>query len=260
MHGQFPPAFDRSDIHISGDVTIEDRAAIGPGVVLQATPGSRLIVRAGVCLGAGAVLHAHEGLLEIQADAIVGARSLIVGTGTVGASACLGAESTILSPNIAPQESVANGALVGAPANSTAPAPKAPQTNGVRSNSGDRNNGSAPPAELEDLWGEPEAETETLPRSLDPIGLQAEPSQTASANEQNGSARGVNGQVSNEAKDVPAGPSNNGANNTQIEKPGQPAGKNEALSQPHQTQEVIIGGDYVRQLMVTLFPHKQKKL
>ncbi|MEO0948155.1 MAG: hypothetical protein AAFY11_08425, partial [Cyanobacteria bacterium J06641_5] len=80
MHGPFPPAVNRSDIYISGDVTIEERVIIGPGVVLQATPGSRLIVRARACLGAGAIVHAHQGLLEIQTDAIVGARSLVVGT------------------------------------------------------------------------------------------------------------------------------------------------------------------------------------
>lgn len=253
MHGPFPPAVNRSDIYISGDVTIEERVIIGPGVVLQATPGSRLIVRAGVCLGAGAVLHAHEGLLEIQADAIVGARSLIVGTGTVGASACLGAESTVLSPDIAPQQSIANGALVDAPSK---PAPKAQSSNGVCDNGRGPANGRAPTTELEeDLWGEPEPET--LPRSLDPIGLQAEPTQTASAGEQNGST----GEVASEAKNTTAGHSNNGANHVpQTEEAGQSTGKDEALSPPSQTQEVVIGGDYVRQLMVTLFPHKQQKL
>lgn len=255
MHGQFPPAFDRSDIHISGDVTIEDRAAIGPGVVLQATPGSRLIVRAGVCLGAGAVLHAHQGLLEIQADAIVGARALIVGAGTVGAAACVGAESTTISPNIPPQESVAKGALLGAPIATNPPMPEAsPDRNGL-GNGSNGSNGHHPEPALEDLWREPEKETETLPRSLDPIGLQKEPSAPQKDRKRASKVRStdtmpVGSKASNESSEM----------NSTASKTETGTAESADPSTAKQQKEVIIGGAYVRQLMVTLFPHKNTDL
>ena len=253
MHGPFPPAIGRSDIYISGDVTIEDRATIGPGVVLQATLGSRLIIRAGVCLGAGAVIQAHQGLLEIQADAIVGARALIIGAGTVGAAACLGSESTTISPNIAPEQAVANGALVGAPVVGNSPAPaRSDNSNGSKSS---KNNGSQPELELEDVWGEPEtaATAEPLPRSLDPIGLQAEPKRTAPQGDRNGS----NNRAANSAA-TPSNTTNKDVSPTETS--GQPKTKDNGLSSSGQKEEEIIGRTYVRQLMVTLFPHKKKQL
>ncbi|BAU40692.1 transferase [Leptolyngbya sp. O-77] len=97
----------------NGDVVIEPGAAIAPGVLLQANPGSRITIRAGVSVAAGAILHAHGGPLTIEAGVTIGSRVLIIGAGHIGATACIGAEATILNPAIAPGEIVPPKALLG---------------------------------------------------------------------------------------------------------------------------------------------------
>ncbi|MBE9186002.1 carbon dioxide concentrating mechanism protein, partial [Microcoleus sp. LEGE 07076] len=59
-------------ILMSGDVVVNESAAIAPGVILQADPGSRISIAAGACIGMGAILHAREGDLDIGAGAILG--------------------------------------------------------------------------------------------------------------------------------------------------------------------------------------------
>ena len=61
-----------SQIFLSGDVVVNEGAAIAPGAILQADPGSRLSIAAGACIGMGVILHAREGTLEIAAGAILG--------------------------------------------------------------------------------------------------------------------------------------------------------------------------------------------
>lgn len=97
----------------NGDVVIEPGAAIAPGVLLQADPGSQITIRTGVSVAAGAILHAHGGPLTIEAGATIGSRALIIGAGHIGATACVGAEATILNPAIAPGEMVPPRALLG---------------------------------------------------------------------------------------------------------------------------------------------------
>ncbi|XGV96491.1 MAG: hypothetical protein ACAF41_27635 [Leptolyngbya sp. BL-A-14] len=91
---------------VSGDVTIHPTAVIAAGVLLQADPESRIVIGAGVCLGMGAVLHAHQGTLEVDSEVTIGAGVLIIGEGKIGASACIGAASTIWN------HSVDRGAIV----------------------------------------------------------------------------------------------------------------------------------------------------
>ena len=106
------PAPD-SNSYIQGDVTIEPGAVIAPGVLLQAGPNSRIIVGAGACLGMGVILQAHEGTLEIQAGASLGAGVLVVGSGTIGSNACIGTTSTLLNPSVASSQVIAPGSLLG---------------------------------------------------------------------------------------------------------------------------------------------------
>lgn len=99
--------------YISGEVMIDPSAAIAPGVLLQADPNSQIIIGAGVCIGMGAVLHAHDGILEIQAGANLGAGVLVVGKGKIGSNACIGSATTILNHSIESGQVVASGSLIG---------------------------------------------------------------------------------------------------------------------------------------------------
>lgn len=101
------------DSYISGEVTIEPSAAIAPGVLLQASPNSRIVIRAGVCIGMGSILHAYEGTLEVDAGATLGAGVLVVGKGKIGANACIGSTTTIMNCSIEPRQVVVAGSLIG---------------------------------------------------------------------------------------------------------------------------------------------------
>jgi carbon dioxide concentrating mechanism protein CcmN len=122
-----------SQILMSGDVVVNEGAAIAPGVILQAEPGSRISIAAGACIGLGVILHAREGTLEIGAGVILGAGVLVVGAGTIGTSACIGAGTTLINPCIDQMQIMPAGSLIGdtsrpASAEATAAAPTSPET------------------------------------------------------------------------------------------------------------------------------------
>ncbi len=101
------------DFAVSGDVTLAPSAVIAPGVLLQAEPDSQIVIGAGVCIGIGAILHAHEGLLEIRVGTTIGAGVLIVGAGEIGSNACIGSGSTLINPAIKAEMLIASGSLIG---------------------------------------------------------------------------------------------------------------------------------------------------
>jgi len=107
--------------YISGEVMVDPSAAIAPGVLLQADPNSQIIIGAGVCIGMGAVLHAHDGILEIQAGANLGAGVLVVGKGKIGANACIGSATTILNHSIESGQVVVSGSVIGDSSRSVEP-------------------------------------------------------------------------------------------------------------------------------------------
>ncbi|MBD1814720.1 carbon dioxide concentrating mechanism protein [Microcoleus vaginatus DQ-U2] len=126
-----------SQILMSGDVVVNEGAAIAPGAILQADPGSRISIAAGACIGMGVILHAREGTLEIAAGVILGAGVLVVGAGTIGENACIGAGTTLINPCIDKMQILPAGSLIGdtsrqaaAEATATAPtaAPTSPET------------------------------------------------------------------------------------------------------------------------------------
>lgn len=98
---------------ISGDVVVHLSAVIAPGVLLQADPGCRLIIEAGVCIGQGSILHAHQGTLVVESGAVLGNGVLIVSRGTIGANACIGTQTTILSCSIQPNQIIPPHSLLG---------------------------------------------------------------------------------------------------------------------------------------------------
>ncbi|NJK62588.1 MAG: hypothetical protein HC921_07820 [Synechococcaceae cyanobacterium SM2_3_1] len=89
---------------LSGDVQVDESAGIAAGVLLQADPGSQIRVEAGVCIGMGSILHAHEGTIHVRAGATLGTGVLMVGQLTVGERACIGSFSTLWNTRIADRE------------------------------------------------------------------------------------------------------------------------------------------------------------
>lgn len=110
-----PPLEPISNSHFckSGDVTIAVGAAIAPGAILQADSDSRIIINAGVCIGMGAILHAHQGTLEVETGATLGAGVLVVGKGKIGANACIGSAATIWNSSVDPGQVIPSGSLLG---------------------------------------------------------------------------------------------------------------------------------------------------
>lgn len=98
---------------LSGDVQVDESAGIAAGVLLQADPGSQIRVEAGVCIGMGSILHAHEGTIHVRAGATLGTGVLMVGQLTVGERACIGSFSTLWNTWIGDREIIPPGSLRG---------------------------------------------------------------------------------------------------------------------------------------------------
>ena len=113
MHLPRLPSISNADVYVKGDVSIDQNAAIAPGVILQADPDSQIIIAAGVCIGMGAILHAHKGILEVEAGAILGAGVLVVGVGKIGENACIGATTTIWNSSVESWQVVPPGSVLG---------------------------------------------------------------------------------------------------------------------------------------------------
>lgn len=121
-------------VFVSGDVTIDPSVAIGPGVILQADPDSQIVIASGVCIGMGVILHARHGMLQIESGANLGAGVLVMGSGKIGAEACIGSGTTILfdadalEEAIAPQQVIAAGSVIGDKSRQVTVSPAAEQT------------------------------------------------------------------------------------------------------------------------------------
>jgi len=98
---------------VMGDVTVDASAAIAPGVVLQASPGSRIVIEKGACLAGGVCVQSRAGVLTISAGVTLGANALIVGSGVIGANACVSPGSTLMNPQIEASGLVPPNSLVG---------------------------------------------------------------------------------------------------------------------------------------------------
>ncbi|MBD2232460.1 hypothetical protein [Phormidium tenue] len=101
--------------YIQGDVDLAPGVAIAPGVLLGAAPGCRLVISAGVCLGADVVVQASHGDLVIELGASLGSGVLVVGHGSIGQHTCIGANSTIINPKLGASQAIAPGSLLGDP-------------------------------------------------------------------------------------------------------------------------------------------------
>jgi len=104
---------NHQEMYINGDVQIDPQAILAPGVILQAVPGSRIIIKAGACLGMGTVLNAYQGLIEIGTGVVLGAGVLIMGTCNIGSHSCVGTSSTIINTSIEAKSIIPPGSLIG---------------------------------------------------------------------------------------------------------------------------------------------------
>ncbi|WP_310428330.1 hypothetical protein [Chamaesiphon sp. VAR_48_metabat_135_sub] len=100
-------------VHLDGNVSIDPTAAIAPGVLLQAEENSRITIGAGVCIGAGTIVHASGGNIEIGAGVCIGRAVLIVGSGSIERNVCIGAGSTVINPKIEDGDVVPTHSILG---------------------------------------------------------------------------------------------------------------------------------------------------
>lgn len=108
--------------YIGANVKVSSDAVVARGAVLVAAPNGQLIVESGVCIGAGAIIQAYGGTLILAAGANVGQGVLLLGAGTIGAQACIGAESTLIDPKVEANQVVPSRSLCGDTSRSLNPA------------------------------------------------------------------------------------------------------------------------------------------
>lgn len=217
-----PALMSDAHIYISGNVTIHPSAAIAPSVMLQADPDSQLVVAAGACIGVGCVLHAHQGILEVEAGATLGSGVLIIGQGTIGANACIGAMTTIINSSIPPEEIVPPGSLIG---------DRSRQVVIVEAS-------------------EPYVAPSPAP-SMSPTGPSSSVPEQSAPEQPAPSPPGRNESESQSATDVHA---SRAAEKTEVEAEAeQPS----SSSSPQGTVQVVYGRTYLEQMMIAMFPHRQ---
>jgi len=137
--------------YVSGDVTIDPSAIIGPGVLLAAEPNSRIVIASGVCIGMGTIIHAQQGSLEVETGVVLGAGVLVIGAGKIGANACVGSCTTILYSSIESKQVISPGSLVG-------------DGSRPRQTGGGQTHGSAPTLDVTTTEVTPEVKSDPKPK------------------------------------------------------------------------------------------------
>ncbi|MBE9107964.1 hypothetical protein IQ273_00810 [Nodosilinea sp. LEGE 07298] len=107
--------------HIQGNVDLAPGVSMAPGVLLGASPGCRLVISTGVCLGADVVVQARQGDLVLEPGVSLGSGVLVVGHGSIGQHTCIGSNSTVVNPTLGASQVVAPGSLVGDPSQPVSP-------------------------------------------------------------------------------------------------------------------------------------------
>lgn len=98
---------------IRGEVTIDPSVIVASGVILNATPGNKIIIHAGACLGMGTIITAHGGDVEVQANAILGPGTLILGSCVIGSQASLGTSVTVYHATVEKLAVIPAGSVIG---------------------------------------------------------------------------------------------------------------------------------------------------
>lgn len=221
---------------VVGDVTIDPTAIIAPGVILNATPGCRIVIKSGACLGMGTIITAIGGDVVVESNAILGAGSLIVGACVIGTQASLGALVTIYRADVPANAVISAGTILGdssrKPPCQSPPHPSPPSAAPVQQGDGNEDNQSppTPPSSTttqETKQGVEQENTENAEAKAeeeDPWHQEETPSQTSSAENSN----------------VPPDASHTPQPDTSAKKS-------------------VVGRVYVNKLLFTLFPDRNSK-
>lgn len=236
----------RNDVYISGDVRIDSGAVIAPGVVIQAAPNTYVAIAAGVCLGMGSIIQAHQGNIEIQQGAMIGAGVLIIGKSTIGENACIGYGSTIFRASIQAAIVVAPNSLLGDISRSgrgvvEQQTPKPPHFRA--SNQGQTTPPKSPAVKpTEDPWDAPEFSTPEQKPSEPPSVEDSSPDKT-------------------EAVTPPESPPENPPEKDEKIAPEiiQTSPEIQEETNQRDLKTPVVGQAYINQLLVTLFPHHPPK-
>ena len=94
-------------------MSIDPSAVISAGVILRADPDSKITIAAGVCIGMGAIIHAHKGTVEVESGASLGAGVLVVGKGKIGTNASIGSLTTIWNHSVESLQVVPSASVLG---------------------------------------------------------------------------------------------------------------------------------------------------
>ncbi|NEO05129.1 MAG: transferase [Moorea sp. SIO3I8] len=94
-------------------MSIDPSAVISAGVILRADRDSKITIAAGVCIGMGAIIHAHKGTVEVESGASLGAGVLVVGKGKIGANASIGSLTTIWNHSVESLQVVPSASVLG---------------------------------------------------------------------------------------------------------------------------------------------------
>lgn len=213
-----------SDIRLHGDVEIHPTASIAPGVILQAAPNSRIVIGADVCVGMGTILHAYQGSIEIESGATLGSGVLVLGESKIGSNACVGTATTIFQASVSAMSVVNPGSIIGDVSRQVdLTATQQHETREQKSDRASKKNNSFGAGSPSTNGNQP---SKRQNNSVDKESL---------SNKNTSSSEGQN----------PTGA------DTDIE-------VETVKSNPEKKKDSVVGQVYINQLLVTLFPHKQK--
>ena len=228
---------------------VDASAAIAPGVVLQALPGSRIIIGKGAALAGGVCVQSKSGVLKIASGATLGANVLIVGSGSIGTNACISPGSTLMNPQVGDESLLPPNTLLEGKATSSRSS-RSPSQNDFSQNGSSQNsfnqNGSSQNSFSQNGFSQGSQNSiahQPLPKNtfVEPGPVAPKPVQIPS--------------IDNTTSTASYDPSKNGVQLNQTYDLSSGNGSSSALTAPNHDR--VYGRDQVSELLSTLFPHRQ---
>ncbi|BAZ04660.1 transferase [Calothrix sp. NIES-3974] len=228
----------RFESYISGEVIVDESAVLAPGVIIRAGANGKITIGAGVCVGMGTILQVENGIIQISPGANLGAGVLMIGAGTIGENACIGAATTLYNASVEPAQIIPPGSMlgdIGRPYSLTSSADDSVQANPQKANG---------KYQLPDVWEEGNAESATSGSSQHTQPEQTSTPGTSPSVRQDVDDKTPSSQPSPDLESENADPAPNLSTYTAT-----------GFSETFGTQ--IYGQTSVQRLLTTLFPHRQ---